>query len=493
VLQWGGENYKPSSASEFGVIGNWNEGIITQTRTSTKLFSTGKTFIQRFDNMTLLPQFNKQIILETARGKKVLEYQVLQRLGDFPVLFATNYNREKDKIELYGRTYDLEGEPLGREKKIAEFTATRKSQMEGLNFVQSADSSSMLAFFSERFDQYEKEKIEFKLFNKALDLVWNRNIEFPYKGKNFSIHRSIVDKSGRVYLLVRISNDLESKNQRDAPVFRYGLVTFAEDTSLIEDYEITLNNKFISDIDFVLDDSSNVICSGFYSNRGLKSAAGTFYVKIDRAGKRIGEKIMSEFDPEFAEDFIENSKIRGKLELSDFKLDHLVQFTDGSIALVAEQFLIDQICYQDFRTGMMTCNYLYYYNNIIVVKIDTNGQPQWTANIPKYQESNNDYGFYSSYAFATLNNQLYFVFNDHEKNVSGSSKNQVLPMSNISKAVPVLVRIGADGSFLRRSLTNDRKSRMIFTPRYSRQISDKSMMLFAMSSNKYKIGIVGLE
>jgi hypothetical protein len=106
VLHWGGENFKPSSASEFGVIGNWNEGIITQTRTSTKLFSSGKTFIQRFDNMTLLPQFNKEIILETAKGKKVLEYQVLERLGDYPVLFATNYNKEKDKIELFGRTYD---------------------------------------------------------------------------------------------------------------------------------------------------------------------------------------------------------------------------------------------------------------------------------------------------------------------------------------------------------------------------------------------------
>ena len=491
-VNWGGEIFKPSSSTAFQVIGNWDEGVLMQTRTSSKLFSAGKTFIQRFDNMTMLPQFSKEVVLETTKGSKTLDYQVLERLGKNPVLFATYFNKDKDRIELYGRKYDLEGEPVTKEKKIAEFNAKRKSQLEQLNFVQSLDSNLMLAFYSERFDTYENEKIDFNLFNHDLDALWSRNVEFPYKGKNFNIHRSMVDRSGRVFLLVRIQN--EKSEDRVGQQFHYSVVTFGQDTSLIEDYEITLDDKFISDIDFSLNDSNNVICSGFYSEQGASGASGTFYLKVDRNTRMVTGKTLTAFDADFARGFMESSRVRGRSELTDFKLDHFVTFADGTHALVAEQFLIDEICYQDFRTGMISCNYLYYFNNIIVVKMDGTGEVQWTADIPKYQESTNDGGFYSSYVFGKSGNSLYFVFNDNEKNLSEKDRSSVNPMTNLRKAVPVMAKISSEGRFSRRSLGADNKrSHFTFSPAYSTQLSSGSILLLGQTSNKYRVGIVGLE
>ena len=155
-IQWGSEIFKPSSSTSFKVIGNWPEGVLMQARTRSKLFSSGKTFIQRFDNFTLLPQFNKEINLETTKGSKTLEYAVLERVGDYPVLFASYFNSDKDKIELYGRKYNLEGEAIGKESKIADFPATRKSQLDALKFVQfqSAVSSLLKRIqFSHLYDQ----------------------------------------------------------------------------------------------------------------------------------------------------------------------------------------------------------------------------------------------------------------------------------------------------------------------------------------------------
>jgi len=491
-VNWGGEIFKPSSSTAFRVIGNWDEGVLMQTRTSSKLFSAGKTFIQRFDNMTMLPQFNKEVVLETTKGSKTLDYQVLERLGGNPVLFATYFNKDKDKIELYGRRYDLEGEPVNKEKKIAEFNATRKSQLEKLNFVQSVDSNLMLAFYSERFDKYENEKIDFTLFNQELDTLWSRNIEFPYKGKNFNIHRSLVDSEGRVFLLIKIQN--EKPQDRIGQEFRYSVVTFGPDTSLIEDYEINLDDKFISDIDFSLNDSHNVICSGFYSEEGAGGVSGTFYLKVDRATRMVTGKTLTAFDRDFALGFMEGRRLRGRPELTDFKLDHFITFTDGTHALIAEQFLIDEVCYQDFRTGMISCNYLYYFNNIIVVKMDGEGQVQWTADIPKYQESTNDGGFYSSYVFGQSGNNLYFVFNDNEKNQSEKDKSKVNPMTNLRKAVPVMAKITSEGRFTRRSLgTDNKKGRFTFAPGYSTQLSSGSILLLGETSNKYRVGIVGLD
>jgi hypothetical protein len=489
-IQWGGEIFKPSSSTSFAVIGNWPEGVMMQSRTRTKLFSAGKTFIQRFDDLTLLPQFNKEVILETNKGDKTLEYQVMERLGDYPVLFATYYNKQKDKIELFGRTYSTDGQPIGKEKKIAQFPAERKSDMESLRFVASADSSSMLAFFSQRFDKFSNEKIQFQYFDNNLESRWEREIEFPYKGNNFSIHRSAVDANGRVYLLVRIRYDKDEPAGEGGPPFRYSLVTFAGDTSTVEDYELSLGNKIISDIDMYVADSGMVICSGFYSNRGLSQAAGTFFLKVNRNDKKTEEKILNEFDPEFASSFLESSRIKGQVELTDFKLDYFVKFRDGSFGLVAEQFLIDQICYQDFRTGMINCNYFYYYNNIIVIRMDSEGEVIWAADIPKYQESSNDAGYFSSYAFGFDGQSLHFVFNDNPKNLTETDQNRAHQMDNIKRATVVHARLGLDGSFTRDNAMAEKKSRFYFVPSYAKQISPRSIWLIGISSNKYRTGVL---
>lgn len=492
-IQWGSDIFKPSSSTAFQVIGNWPDGIVMQARTRTKLFSPGKTFIQRYDNLTLLPQFNKEIKLETTKGSKTLEYAVLERVGDKPVLMATYFNSEKDKIELYGRLYGIEGEPSEKEKKIAEFPATRKSQLQALNFVQSSDSSSMLCFFSEKFDKYSNEKMEFNLFNPQLEIIWNRSIEFPYKGSNLQIHRTVVDPQGRVYMLVRVIFDKDELANKGGPRYRYSLVTFASDTTLVEDYEISLGDQYISDIDLILGKDNQIICSGFYSERGQGQAAGTFFLEIDRNSKAVLDKKLIPFDKGFAASFMETSRIRGIMELSDFKLDHFVRFKDGTFGLVAEQYLEDEICYQDFRTGMYSCNYYYYYNNIIVVKMDSIGDVIWTADIPKYQQSSNDGGFYSSYVFGFDGESMHFVFNDHPKNLTETDQSRAHIMNNVRRSVPVYARISNDGQFSRRMVSDEKKSRLFMVPQYSTQISDRSIWLVGITTNKYRTGVLSFD
>jgi hypothetical protein len=299
-----------------------------------------------------------------------------------------------------------------------------------------------------------------------------------------------VDKNGRVYLLVRIKYDKDEPAGQDGPPFRYSLVTFTGDSTDVEDYELSLGNKIISDIDMHIEESGNIVCSGFYSNRGLSQAAGTFFLKVNRNEKKIEGKVMSEFDAGFTSSFLESSRIRGQVELSDFKMDHFVQFRDGSFGLVAEQFLIDRICWQDFRTGMINCNYFYYYNNIIVIRMDADGEIIWAADIPKFQESSNDMGYYSSYAFGFDGESMHFVFNDNPKNLTETDKTRAHQMDNIKRATIVHARLGMDGSFTRENALTEKKNRFYFVPGYARQISNSSIWLIGLTSNKYRAGVL---
>lgn len=492
-VQWGGEIFKPASGTSFSVIGNWEEGVLMQSQTRAKVFSASKTYLQRFDDLTLLPQYSKEIELETKRGDKSLEYQVMQKLGRSPVLFASYYNRERDKIELYGRIYNTEGEAVSKEEKIAQFPASRKNDMQSLQFVPSKDGASMLTFYSEPADKQANENISFHYFNSDLIALWERQIEFPYKNRNFRIHKAQVDENGQVYLLVKIFLEKEERDEKNIPPFRYSLVTFSGDSSAVEDYELVLGNKFITDIDMHMLNDNKVICSGFYSNLGASSAAGTFFLSVNRESRAVEDKILSDFDPTFASSFIESSRIRGKVELSDFKLDYLVRFNDGSYGLIAEQFLIDEICFQDFRTGMFTCNYFYYYNNIIVIKMNDKGEVMWAADIPKYQESSNDAGYFSSYVFGFNGESMHFVFNDNPKNLTETDERRAHRMDNVKRAVVVHAKLSKDGSFSRVNASSEKRSRFYFIPQYSAQISDESMWLVGVSSNKYRAGVLKMD
>jgi hypothetical protein len=464
-----------------------------QSRTGDRIFSPGKTFIQRLDNITMLPQFNRQVQLETSKGDKTLEYQVLERLGNKSVLFATYFNKSRDRIELFGRKYNLEGEPEGKEKKIAEFNATRKSQVERLNFVHSADSSRMLAFFSERWDKYAKEKIQFILFDSLLQTTLNRSVEFPYEGNQFSVHDAALDRSGRIFLLVRIEAAQQKSWKRNKPDYRYSMVTFDSDSGLVKDFEINIGDKRLVDIRFIPEKDGKITCSGFYASPEAFQAEGLFFLRIDIQTGAVTQKRIMPFEPSFTARFNNgNRRNKNNAILPDFKLDQFIQFGDSGYAIIGEQYLVDEICFQDFRTGMMTCNYIYNYNNIAVMKLDTAGQVEWAADIPKFQETANDGGKYSSYVFGHNQNNIYFIFNDHPANTKIEDERKIAVMTEIQRAVPVLVSMDKNGHYNRIPLQESKRNKFWMIPSGSCQISQQSILLVAASSNKYKTGIVSL-
>lgn len=460
-----------------------------QTKTGTRFFSPGKAFLQRLDYTTLLPQYNKEISLETSRGDKALEYQVLEKLGNKPVLLASYFNKQKDKIELFGRKYNLDGDPEGKEKKIAEFSAERKKQIEDLRFVHAMDSSKILAYFSEKFEKFKNEKIQFILFDRNLDIQMNRTIEFPYSGDNFSIQKSAVGKDGRVYLLVRIN----VKNKSGNMPFKYSLVTFGPEKELTEDYQIEIEDKTISDVQFCINNPNEIMVAGFYGPESQNLSEGIFFTKVDRGMGSVMLKNKIPFEKEFVRPFHpESSSKKNIMFLPDFKIDYLIQYPDSSYALIAEQFKMDEICFQDFRTATYSCNYIYNYNNVLVIKLTEKGELSWMADIPKFQETMNDGGLYSSYAFGRTDSNLYFIFNDNPMNFSGKTKSDIAVMNNINKALPSLVILNNQGELSRKEL-NVKKSRFLFIPSYSTQIDNQSLMMIGSSSNKYRVGMYYFE
>ena len=135
------------------------------------------------------------------------------------------------------------------------------------------------------------------------------------------------------------------------------------------------------------------------------------------------------------------------------KLSDVVLRKDGGIILVAEEYRFnkDVQMEQGFYGGGMPINnfrYFFYYNNLIVISLNKDGNKDWHHIIKKEQVSMNDNGVYSSYLLHVMADKLTFAFNDlsrnrwllssYSLNAQGEDEAKVLihPQEYVGKIIP---------------------------------------------------------
>lgn len=112
-----------------------------------------------------------------------------------------------------------------------------------------------------------------------------------------------------------------------------------------------------------------------------------------------------------------------------------------------EQYFVQVRSSYDSRTGQSTNTYYYYYNDIIVYKIDKNGEFKWFKKIPKHQVSTNDGGPFSSFESIINDGQIHFIFNDNVRNYSDSGTfigDDRLQVANYSRRKNVVALVSMD-------------------------------------------------
>jgi hypothetical protein len=211
---------------------------------------------------------------------------------------------------------------------------------------------------------------------------------------------------------------------------------------------------------------------------------------IDGQNGDISRKNFKEFDIDFiTQNMTEREAERTKkkeskgkdVELFEYDLDDLVIRDDGGVILIGEQFYINvyTTTYTNSNgTTSSTTTYHYYYNDIVVININPDGVIDWAKKIPKYQESINDGGTYSSYALGFLDDKLFFLFNDNPKNLTNTGDGKLKNYNPNRESIVALVVMENDGNFKKEALYKMKRSDILIRPKLSQQVTDSEMILF---------------
>jgi len=456
-------------------------------------------FVQRMD-LGLHVTYQKQIDLELDKKKLVLRRTLITQ--DNVVVFASYYDKKLDENQLYTETYaKSDFSPVKRLTKIARIPAEKASQAGSFDVEVSPDKSKVMIYMAIPNEKEESRKFEIQVFDSDMKPLWSKDITLPYPSDEFTVGQVEIDNDGSVVGLgKKFAEKHEAKELKRAgkATYEHHLLVLTKDDAELQDYPITVADKFLQDMTLKMGTTGNIICGGLFSNKGTWSIRGTFFLSLDRQTKQIVHESYKDFSDNFITQYMtekEAKKATKKadkkgedLELPNYDLHEIILKDDGGAVMVAEQYTTYVTCYTDSK-GNTRCVTNYVYNDIIVVNVDPEGNIEWTSKIPKRQHSANDGGMYSSYALEVKGDKIYFIFNDSGKNLFLKPGDKIDQFELKGKdALVVLATVDNEGNVTREALFSPEKRDVVLRPKDCVELSNDDMLIYASRKKEYRFG-----
>ena len=465
-------------------------------------------------NMDLDLAKSEEIDLGRGSNKKLLEFAE-QLNGEIYIFTSQRDLVNKEKV-LYADLMDRTTlKPVGTPKKIAAISYRNRSNDGFYDYTVSRDSSKLMIFYDSPTQGNTEEKLGITVLDDALNVLWEKEINLPFKDRLYAVERFKVDNQGNAYLLGMVYKGQVRVRRQGRPNYEYHLLAYNQGDTYTE-YLLNLDDKFITDMQFEFAPNGDIVCAGFFSELGNTSIKGTFYLLIDSSSQEVKKEYYQQFDSEFLAYFMSERRADKGRELFQYDLNRLEIRRDGGVVLVAEQFYVREIDdynsldpygyypslyrYGLFRYPFRRYGYYYgypYYNNdtdiqynyndLMVININPDGSTQWARRIPKRQRSKNDGGAFASYALAVAKGKIFFIYNDNPKNIHKASDD--LKIYNFTKgkeSVVMMVSIDGRGEVKKEPLFQVRDTNTYTKPKVCEQISRDQMIIYSQRNRKNK-------
>lgn len=460
-----------------------------------------KLTLQKYDLTTLTLKKSSELIL-THKGKK-LEFESTFVANKTPIVITSFYNKKTRKKYLFYHTINTDNLEIASPTLMGEKLIPKKtswyamSAMSGVYLTSS--SNDMLSFLVYPKSNAAQADIKIKnphFVGKLFDENFSETekCEFKIPFDNFSIEDYSLGNNGLFYIIV---DELIDNPEAVKKIFK-GKKYLTKDTHLFivdpktgdsETILLKLENEELSELAVFPLSNGDISVTGLTT--GAKGVSGTFSILFDKTFVEVNSSTHK-----FEEDFVTSTwsqKKKDKIdkknkkkekkgkeiivpEFYDYYIDYVIELSDGSVTMLAEQYFVRVVTRTSTVNGQTTTTttYYYYYKDIIAVNYDKNGEFKWKKVIPKSQVSTNDGGYYSSYFIVMKDNNINIIYNEG--------------------LTAVKVKLQPDGEFSKENILQfTEEKRMRLVPKNCGNIGDGNIFLYARGKKGGKLGTLDLE
>ena len=525
---------------------------------STNLGEMSEVYLEHFDN-NLNRTLSKKVKFLPDKVDRRYEYMYYSNDQLFILSSYPDYKLEKRFLEV--QTVNKKTLALNPDLRQLIHVDNYSYEYGKFEFNISPDGKKLLVYcdYPRKKEIEEGKKIRsdryvFSVFEGNMEKVWSREIIFPYKEKVFRVQSYEVNNHGNLLFLGamfdgEVTTDIMDKDLVNGFVGTYSFKKMVKNSKSKDlsykyvvlnydgkednpmQYEISLDDKFLRDINMTIDINGDLICTGFYSKKGILSIKGVFYIRYNGATNEIKIKSYKEFSLDFITQGLNDWQMKEvnkqlekgeDVEMYQYDLGNLIFMEDGSIFLLAEQF-IDYSSNIDVSNNYSSRFYEraggYYgggfyggeffnlgysgpymnsmtksdFNDILVIRIDREGVIQQFDRITKKQKATSD--LYSSYGLATTKDHLYLFYNDNALNYNPKWKDKPYTFTGAVDAESVLVvaKIDMKGNITKEPTVSSRTSKIILNPKFGIQIAEKTVLIYGRFNSRLQYNKLILE
>lgn len=408
----------------------------------------------------------------------------------------------QDPIEIYSEKFKLKMNRLSRH-----FESFERGGGPGL--LVSEDSTKVAFVNLVPADDYKQnEVIAVGVFDDKLNLQWQTKHNFKFSRKSYEITQSTISPTGEVYLLgwthkKRSGTKVGSKSDAYLPDEEYKVYEIRPD-EIITDIVNLGNNHAAMDVAMFFPDYSKkeYLLSGFYTDNDHKSQQVGIFFASGHPEKGIESPSFSKFDKKFVQR-IESQKAaeKGKGLSRSFEIKNLIQFEDGLMGFIAEEYYVSvQRDFDNTYYGSAYYPYRYYnyynnFNNQLYYTFHSNDLiiPIFNSErqIVSIESINKDYSSSTvndvSYVLAENNDKAYLIFNDRKNR---SERKQTKMKGSQFSDLVVLNSKGQVES--RETIFSNREMDLKFV---TDQLchNDDIMLIVSQTRNRFSIGLMFLD
>ncbi len=346
--------------------------------------------------------------------------------------------------------------------------------------------------------------------------VYDENLAMlPFRMNEMDVYDHFLTNDGEYYM---VGKEFTGRNIYNPYVTSVGRLVrsrlFNHKEGKLE--EISLNiNAFIPQDLKLYDDKEEIIMTGFYAEDQMSDIRGVFFIRMN---KKTNEITYQKHTP-FSSDFISAGKAawdrsywdrmvaqsNRERNLNNFKVLEMRATKDNGYVVVAEHQEVDATLKTtggDENSSKPKYDYNYYFDDLLVYKLDGEGELLWVKRIPKSQQSQNDQGAYLSTLVAITDENVHLFFNDSQRNYDNNTGafdlQREFPFPSSTRGIlNVIGYVKLDlkeGNETRSMMPGRSDLRAVFIPKKSRfNVNTKELYLYANLNNRHRLGYAQLR
>ncbi|HFA49613.1 MAG TPA: hypothetical protein ENJ95_11425, partial [Bacteroidetes bacterium] len=371
-LEWGPEYNEPSNTFATKLIGLRPNGFyVLREKILSNPEARQRAWVEFYDREM---NMKKRVEQELKYKGKKRDFEDVIFLGGQLYLLTSFNNSAKKKNYLFKQKISMKSLIPSKKLEMICETEARNKEVEGtFDFHISKDSSHLLLYNQLPYKKNEPERFGFRVFDQNFDLAWEKDIVLPFPDNQFTVEDYQVDDKGNVHLLGVLYKDGSKWRRRGNPTYQYIILSYSQNGEKEEEFRIDLADRFITDLTFRVAKNGELICSGFYSERGTYGIKGAFYMRLDPVTREVKNRNSQPFEFDFLTEFMSErnkkkardaerkNNAKRRAELYDYSLDELILRSDGGAVLVAEQYYVQQEYYDTNPYGFYPYGYGYGY------------------------------------------------------------------------------------------------------------------------------------